>query len=295
MKKKLLPILVLALLTIKCSSNNSNQNMKDLEKTIRDGENIYIENKTFNQAIDFTKLAQATLVNKGLKTVRIISSITFSNCTFNEEVIAFSIDESDIRTTTLFQSNLSFIGCTFNAPVNFRGISVSGMVVYSGSFFENTSNFEEASFQQLAFFNNASFHKELRFQNAFFMQRANFINVQFDENASFQGATFNSTAQFSNTRFYGYADFSLVKWKEDVFFNYAELADRSTFSSSRFWGFADFLTVTFGTAEMMNCEFFGKLSLNGSTIAKQLMFQNNYFLIEEPDLEFLEKEKLKID
>jgi len=293
--KKLFPILLLALISLKCSSNNAMQKMKDLEKSIREGENIFIENKTFDEVIDFTQLEQATLVNKGLRTVRIVSSITFSNCTFNKEVTGYSRDESDNRTTTSFQSNLSFIGCTFNDDVNFRGVSVLGKTVFSGSFFEKAANFEEASFQQLAFFNNCSFHEELRFQNAFFMQRANFINTQFDNNASFQGSTFYSTAQFSNSRFYGYADFSLINWKEDVFFNYAELADRSNFNSSKFWWVADFLTVTFGKTEMMNSYFFGNLSFNGSTITHQLKFTNNYFLIKEPDVEFFEKEKLKMD
>lgn len=289
---KQLTIFLLTLFFTNCASSNSQKRTNSYQDLIQKGYDVFIENETFTEAIDFTKALPANPVNKGVNQVRIISSITFSNCTFNSEVVAFSRDEEGNQVNTLFQSNLSFIGCTFNASVNFRGISVLGKVVFSGSFFENTSNFEESSFQQLAFFNNTSFHKELRFQNAYFMQRANFINTQFDENASFQGSTFNATTQFSNTRFYGYADFSLVRWKEDVFFNYAEIADRSTFSSSKFWGFADFSTVTFGDSEVINCEFFGKLTMAGSSIKKKLFFKNNYFLREKPNLDFFENGKI---
>jgi hypothetical protein len=292
---KQLTVIFLALLFTNCASSTNQKKMTDYRELIRKGKDVFIENTTFTEAIDFTKILPANPVNKGVSQVRIVSSITFSNCTFKEDLIAFSRDDEGNQLNTSFQSNLSFVGCTFDAPVNFRGISVSGKVVFSGSFFENTAVFEESSFQQLAFFNNCSFHKELRFQNAFFMQRANFLNAQFDETASFQGSTFNSTAQFSNTRFYGYADFSLVRWKEDVFFNYAELAERATFSSSTFWGFADFLTVSFGFTEMINCTFFGELTMTGSSIKKELVFRDNFFVRDKPDLNFFERGKIKLE
>jgi len=289
---KNLLILLLAFLTTTCASTNLDKNMNDFEELIRAGKDVYIENKTFKEAVDFTKILPPNPVNIGSNRVRIVSSVTFMNCTFESDVIAYSLDENGNKTYTSFQSNLSFIGCTFNGSVNFRSSTVLGRVVFSGSYFEKTANFEECSFQQLTHFNKCAFHEELRFQNTFFMQRVNFINAEFDANVSFQGSTFNSTAQFSNTRFIGYADFSMINWRENVFFNYAEIADRSVFNSSRFSGIADFLSVTFGNAEMINCEFFGELSLTDSKITNQLKFINNYFLREKPDLSFFESEKL---
>lgn len=284
----ILIFLVIAFNTTCANSNLTKQDSK-LEDMIRAGEDVFYENLTFNDDIDFTKLLQPNLISEGIYQVRIISSITFKNCTFNGKVIAYDRDEN--RTVlAFFQSNLSFIGCTFKEAASFRAASILGRADFTGTSFLKTSSFEECTFFENAYFRKSVYHEELRFQNAFFMQKANFLDAQFDNTASFQGSTFNAEAQFSATRFGGYTDFTLVSWNQDCFFNYAQFEDRAFYNSSDFKGDADFLKIRFTFCEIKNCRFFGRTRFTESTAEKGIDFENDFFLLGQPDFDSFDEE-----
>jgi hypothetical protein len=291
---RILVFILTSILTTTCVSSQLNADKGNIKKLIQAGKDVFIENVTFTDAVDFTEMFPANPVGEGLYQVRIASSVTFKNCTFEDDVIAFKIDPEGNRTFTAFQSNLSFIGCSFKGKAQFRACSVLGRAVFTASFFEMEANFEECSFAQHAYYNRCVFHEELRFQNAFFMQRTTFMDAGFDVNASFQGSTFNSTAQFSNTKFYGYADFSMVNWNGNCFFNYAEIVERSVFNNSFYAQSANFISVTFGSAEIVKCRFFGDVSFSKSSIQTQLKLDQSFFLLGKPDLGFFDQDKLTL-
>ena len=291
---KLTLFVLVTILATTCASSRVNSDLKSLEKSLNSGKDVFVENETFEETIDFTSMLSSNPVSDGMKQVRIASSVTFRNCTFTGDVIAFTDDGEGNRIYTTFQSNVSFINCTFKGKVHFRACSVGGRALFTGSYFEKETNFEECSFMQNAYFNRSVFHEELRFQNAFFMQRITFIDAEFDANASFQGVTFNATAQFSNTKYAAYADFSMVSWNGPCFFNYAKFPERSVFNNSFFAKTAEFISVGFGHTEMMHCRFYGGASFMNATIETQLLLDDCFFLLEQPDLSFFDQDKLSL-
>lgn len=284
-------VLLVVVFNSTCASSNMASSEKNMEEMIRSGEDLYFENQTFSEDIDFTKILKPNLISDGIYQVRIISSMTFKNCTFKGKVTFYRRDEKGI-TLTSFQSNLSFIGCTFDEDVSFRAASIMGRTDFTGTAFTATSNFEECTFFQNAYFRKTTYHKELRFHNAFFMQKANFLDAEFDVTASFQGTTFNSEAQFSNTQFGGYADFSLVNWNRNCFFNFAKFLDRSIFNNAEFRSAASFFNVEFNYSEIMGCSFFGKVGFNESVVLEKIILDKSKFLLKIPDLSSFDADKV---
>ncbi|MBK9356091.1 MAG: pentapeptide repeat-containing protein [Bacteroidales bacterium] len=294
MIKQSLLLLTIMLFTT-CDTTGQDPDLKSFIKQLRAGRDILIENKTLSEEFDFTRIMPSNPVSEVMQQTRYNASVTFKNCVFEREVRAYATDDKGMKYSTMFQGNLSFLGCTFKEPVTFRACSILGKTVFSGSLFEKTANFEECSFSQQAWFNRCIFHGELRFQNAFFMQQAGFLDAASDVGSSFQGTTFNATAQFSNTRFFGYTDFSLVNWNGDCFFNYAEIRGRSVFSSADFKQHATFISVIFEQSEIMNCSFFGKTDFSKSSATKQMKHGQNYFLHNPPDLSMFENDKTNVE
>ena len=281
--KQLLIFITIVLFTT-CGSTDTHQNRKNFEKKLRAGKDVFIENETFVDVTDFTTILQSNPVSDILHQTRYVASVTFKNCVFEKAVRGFSNNKDGGKSSTLFQGNLSFIGCTFKDTVTFRGSAILGKTVFTASMFEKSANFEECTFFQQANFNRCIFHGELRSQNANFMQQANFMDAEFDANASFQGTTFNSTAQFSNTKFVAYTDFSLVNWNGNCFFNYAEILGRSVFNSSYFKQGAGFIGVVFDKSEIKNSTFLGNPRFTTATITTHLQMEDNFYLQGEPDL-----------
>jgi hypothetical protein len=277
-----------------CASCNAPQKKDSFEGCITDKKDVFYKDVTFDEDIDFTKFDK-NLISEGVYQVRIVSSITFQNCTFKGKVTAYLRDEKNNTILTAFQSNVSFIGCTFQDDVSFRASSVLGRTDFTNSLFLKDASFEECTFFQNAYFRATSYHGELRFQNAIFMQKANFLNAQFDVTASFQLAIVHGEAQFSSTKFMGYADFGLITCYGNFFANYAVFNDRAIFNNGFYQCQADMNSATFKQCEINKCRYFGETRFAKSTVEEHLSFDNSFFLFGMPDLSSFDKEKLGLE
>ncbi len=280
--------LVFVLLVTTCSSTGGNESKNNIEELLKTGKDIYFEDKVFNEKINLTEILKANKINPATSQVTINSSITFINCTFNDELTAYSSNEDGTSVLSIFNSNVSFVGCTFEKPVSFRASSIMGRANFSNSFFNEEVSFEECSFFQKANFSECSFHGDARFQNANFMQKANFYKAEFEQTAYFQAVTFNSEVQFSVAKFIGYADFSLISSRQNFLANYAEFADQAVFNNSYFYGRTDFLQVSFSSCEFKKCYFFGEFRFNNSKATKSISFKDSSFWPKIPDLSFFD-------
>lgn len=287
-------IIVAGLLLTTCASSNVTQHNGSFEDLVKAGADVIIKDQTFNRDIDFTQF-EKTMISEGIHQVRIVSAVTFLNCTFNGKVIAYSKDGDYNTSITSFQSSLSFIGCTFNNEVNFKASSVLGRTDFTKTAFFETANFEECTFFQNAYFRASTYHKEARFHNAVFMQKANFMNTEFDEVLSFQYAKFNGEAQFSSCKFMGYTDFGNISCFGNYYSNFAEFADRSVFNNSFFYRRTDMNNVSFNRCEMKNCKFFGETRMAESTAKDQLFLDNSFFLLGNPDFSSFDKTTISIN
>lgn len=277
-----------------CASSNGSQNKASFEDLIENGKDVFFKDMTFDQDIDFTQF-KANLISEGVYQVRISSSVTFQNCIFKGKVTTYRKDDDNTITLTSFQSNLSFIGCTFHNDVSFRASSILGRTDFTSTSFLKTANFEECTFFQNAYFRASTYHEELRFQNAVFMQKANFLNAEFDVTASFQQATFHSEAQFSSAKFIGYADFGLISCHGNFFANYAIFENRAIFNNGFYNGQVDLISINFKQCEIKNCRFYGETRFLKSTVEEHLAFDNSYFLLGLPDISSFDKKKLSME
>jgi len=286
-------IILAALFMTTCASSNISKDKVDFEDLIIAGQDVFIKDQTFNSDVDFT-LFEKNLISESVYQVRIVSSITFQNCTFNGKVIAYKRDESNNTTLTSFQSNLSFIGCIFNEEVSFRASSVLGRTDFTKSSFSKTASFEECTFFQNAYFRGSTYHEELRFQNAVFMQKANFLNAEFDATASFQHIIFHAEAQFSSARFMGYADFGSLSCNGNFYANNVEFADRAIFNNSFFGRQTELNGISFNYCEIKNCRFFGRVRFVETSVKDRLFFDGSFFLLGGPDTA-IDLEKLSLE
>lgn len=288
---KVLLLLLSTLIMTNCASSNLTKENQTFEELILAGKDVFIEGKTFDEDIDFTQF-EKTLISDGVQQVRIVSAISFKNCTFNGKVIAYSKGANGNATITAFQSSLSFISCTFNEEANFKASSVLGRTDFTKAAFYNTVNFEECTFYQNAYFRGSIYHLEVRFQNAVFMQKVNFLNAMFDETTSFQKAVFNGETQFSSSRFMGYTDFGNISCLGNFFANFSEFADRAIFNNSFFYRRSDFNNVSFNYCEIKKCSFFGKTRFVESVAKKQIFFDDTIFFTGIPAFSSFDEGKI---
>jgi hypothetical protein len=291
---KIYLFIITGIIMATCASSNGSQNKGNFEDLITDGKDVFFKDMTFDHDIDFTQFNK-NLISEGVYQVRIVSSVTFQNCTFKGKVTAYRKDDNNDIILTSFQSNLSFIGCVFHNDVSFRAASVLGRTDFTSASFLKSVSFEECTFFQNAYFRASTYHEESRFQNAVFMQKANFLNAEFDVTASFQQATFHSEAQFSSVKFMGYADFGLISCHGNFFANYAVFANRSIFNSGSYNGQVDLINITFKQCEIKNCHFFGETRFLKSTVDEHLSFDNSFFLLGMPDISSFDQEKLSLE
>ncbi len=291
---KIYLIILTGLLMTTCASGNISKEKADFKDLIIAGQDVFIKDQTFKGDIDFTQF-EKNLISEGIYQVRIVSSVTFQNCTFDGKVIAYKKNEDNTSTLTSFQSNLSFIGCVFNDEVSFRASSVMGRADFTKSSFSKTTSFEECTFFQNAYFRSSTYHEELRFQNTVFMQKANFLNAEFDVTASFQHAIFHAEAQFSSSRFMGYVDFGSLSCKGNFYANNAEFADRAIFNNSFFGRQTELNGVSFNYCEIKNCRFFGRTRFMETSVKEHLFFDNSFFLLGGPDTTTIDPDKLSLE
>jgi len=291
---KIYLFIITGIILATCASSNGSQNKGSLENLIREGKDVFFKDVTFENDIDFTQFS-SNLVSEGVYQVRIVSSVTFQNCIFRGKVTTYRKDDNNTITLTSFQSNLSFIGCTFHNDASFRASSILGRADFTNASFLKTASFEECTFYQNAYFRGSTYHEELRFQNAVFFQKANFLNAEFDVTASFQQATFHSEAQFSSTKFVGYADFGLIACHGNFFANYAVFENRAIFNSGSYKGSVDLININFKHCEIKNSQFLGEVRLLKSTVQEQMVLDNSYFLLGLPDLSSFDQEKVSLE
>ena len=293
---KYIIIVLVAFIFLSCISQNAAISQKEMsiEDLIKGGHDVVIKGEIFKEEIDFTQYVRKHFVGIEVHQTEILSSITFVECVFNQPVKAY-LSNDDGTTLTHFESNVSFVGCKFNAAVNFRGSTFLGRLDFTNSKFYSTTNFEEISSFQNAYFSDCYFDDEVRFQNSFFMQKANFMNSQFNKTTSFQNAVFNAEAQFSVTKFYGYADFSLIDCRDHIFFNYAEFHDRAALSNAHFGKDIYFTSTKNENTRFDHSKFFGKIQMDKTHVKEQLSLVDCFFLFGKPNLDFIASEKVVLE
>ncbi|KGL64061.1 pentapeptide repeat-containing protein [Polaribacter sp. Hel1_85] len=202
----------------------------NIMKDIKAGKSISIKNATIVGVLDFTYMDDAleklprrkkngwfnwSSGNSSNEIKKMIDvSISFTNCTFKDDVLAYIPDEASGYTfTASFEDIAIFKDCNFERKAMFK---------YSR--FERNSDFSGSSFDDDSTFKYAKFDKNINFENTTFDEIATFKYAKFNYNVSFSNATFKDTATFKYTNFSEGVSFKNANFEEDLNIKYMKVS-----------------------------------------------------------------------
>ena len=166
----------------------------DILKDIKKGKSISYENVTITGTFDMTfmdeKLSDLPKKHKwykngGSNSVKetIESRISFVNCVFEDDVLAYFHDEdSEYTFTASFENDIRFKNCEFNRNAMFKYSSFEQNADFSGSKFKENSTFKYAKFDTHVSFANSIFDESANFKYTKFRDGVSFNNVKFRDN-----------------------------------------------------------------------------------------------------------------
>lgn len=191
---------------------------------IREGKDIAYENATITGELDFTYMAEKMpdlpkrskwWNNGNSNTVEesIDVSISFKNCIFDDDVLAYIHDDRSGYTFVAdFDKEVVFAGCTFKENAMFKYSDFDDRVSFSGSDFQRESTFKYAEFDEAADFSNAHFEDDATFKYA-----------QFDEGVSFKSAVFEESWNIKYMKARGEFDISGLEVRDDIDAKYTKI------------------------------------------------------------------------
>ncbi|TCP25731.1 pentapeptide repeat protein [Tenacibaculum skagerrakense] len=214
----------LALFIATFSFSQKTVNASDILRDIKDGKKITINNAIIEGVLDLTYMDDALPSlpkrsrwwnNGGSNTVEkdISSSISFTNCTFKDDVLAYvPHEDSGYTFIANFEDTVVFKNCTFERKAMFK---------YSD--FDENTDFSGTKFLDDSTFKYAEFSRNISFENTLFDEPATFKYADFRKFVSFANSTFKETATFKYTKFKNGVSFNNVKFQEDLDIKYTKV------------------------------------------------------------------------
>lgn len=256
------------------SQNDGKISARQIAQQIQQGKPVYYKDVTITSIVDFTQMVSPMPESTQLFRTYISSPITFINCTFEYEVLAYQKSASEALHFTTFEKNITFINCKFQQKVDLKEVSCKGNVNFNGSTFQELVRLEGGIFEGAkTYFSNTVFKKEVRAQQSVFRGSASFMKAQFEEICSFQSAHFGGDVQFGVAKFARYADFSNCIAAANLFFNYAQFTDKAVFDYATFAARCEFVEAVFSK----NVSFKGSI-FKGFTKFNQAHFKADWHL-----------------
>lgn len=216
-------LIFIGLFSLRAYAQNSVQ-AAQIMKDIKDGKSISYQDATIEGVLDFTFMDEklpdlpekSTWYNNGGSNVvdeSIGVSISFVNCTFNEDVLAYIHEERSGYTFTAdFDKDVMFKNCKFSRDAMFK---------YSD--FDNIANFEGSKFQRKSTFKYAEFDEKANFSNTRFNDDATFKYAEFDEGVSFRNAVFEESLNIKYLNARGDFDIDGMEVGDDIDSKYTKI------------------------------------------------------------------------
>ena len=237
MKKTGAIILAIALLSITAAAQ-SRVDAKDILKIIDEGKAVDYRDVTIMGDLDLTKLQDMT-PDKDNKRSRsstdtfwyhVRSPLTFVDCTFKGDVIAYYHDDRKNEThNAVFHEDVSFQGCEFRKASAFK---------YSK--FHKGADFMKTTYRKEALFKYTEFSTEVSFAGSTFADDANFKYTEFPKNVDLKDAEFHELANFKYTEFPRGVNFKNAVFRGDANFKYTKFSEPFDFEGTEFEGSVDF-------------------------------------------------------
>lgn len=229
-------------------------------RQIEEGKQVVVENAIIVGVLDFTELSNKKEVNKNTSYGEFKSEVTvpltFVNCTFKDDIIAYKNLEKGGKGTKLGNVSINWNGETETHTADFNE-----SVVFEKCRFEGATEFKYSLFSEAVNFEGATFMQEANFKYAGFKELAGFGNCSYGKYANFKYANFDQDADFYQNRFTAYADFKYAKFENRVTFKKSTFDGYSDFKYTKFEKEGNFIDVAFnGTTDFKYTE--GKRFMN---------------------------------
>ena len=199
-------------------------NATDILNDIKAGKTVSYENATITGTLDMTYMEDKLpdlprkhkwYKNGGSNTVKetLEGKISFVNCTFEGDVLAYIHDEDSKYTFTAnFENNIRFKNCEFKRNAMFK---------YSS--FERNADFAGSKFQRESTFKYAKFDNNVSFANTVFEEYATFKYTKFKDGVSFNNARFEEDLNLKYTKVRGDFNVKGMKVAHDINSKYTDI------------------------------------------------------------------------
>jgi len=212
---KLKITLIICFLTTTVFLAQKTVNASDILNDIKAGKSITYKNAKIVGILDFTYMDEAMQKlpkkrknswwgNKNTNEIKklIEVGVSFENCTFEDDVLAYIPDEDSGYTfTASFEDIVIFKNCNFERKAMFKYSSFERDSDFSGSTFNDDSTFKYAKFDRDISFANTKFVEVATFKYSKFRNNVSFANSVFEDSAIFKYTQFNDGVSFRNTDF----------------------------------------------------------------------------------------------
>ncbi len=209
----------------------------DIMRDIKAGKTISIQNATIVGVLDFTYMDEALEKlpkrkkkswwgngNSDNSVKKIIDvKISFTNCSFRNDVLAYIPDED---------SGYTFIA-SFEDIAIFKNCKFERKAMFKYSRFERESDFSGSYFYDDTTFKYAKFDKNISFTNTTFDEIATFKCAKFNTNVSFSNAIFKDSAVFKYTNFFNGVSFKGTSFEEDLNIKYMKVSGNFNISNMK--------------------------------------------------------------
>lgn len=196
----------------------------DIMKDIKMGKKVSYDNVTVKGTLDMTFMNEKLpdlpkkrkwWKNGGSNSVeqQIEGSVSFTNCTFEDNVYAYYHDEdSEYTFVANFENNVAFTNCTFK-----------GEALFKYSDFERNADFRGSKFSDRTTFKYAKFDNNVSFANTVFDEDAVFKYTEFKDGVSFNKATFRDDLDIKYTKVKGEFDITNMSVSNDIDSKYTKI------------------------------------------------------------------------
>jgi hypothetical protein len=235
MKKSAVIILAVFFLTASAVAQ-SRVDAKDILKSIDEGKAINYSGATIIGDLNLTSIKDM-VPDKDNKPSRhstdvfwyhVRSPLTFTNCTFEGDVIAYYHDEDKNEThNAVFRGKSAFKYSTFHEGADFANTKYSKEALFKYTEFTSEVSFAQSEFSHDANFKYTKFPQNVDFSNTRYHKLANFKYTKFPKGVSFKNALFRGDSVFKYTKFYEPFDFEGTEFEDSVDFKYTKLEGKS--------------------------------------------------------------------
>ncbi|GHN03001.1 hypothetical protein WSM22_44900 [Cytophagales bacterium WSM2-2] len=199
-------------------------NASDIIKQINEGRDVSYSNAVIEGNLDLTNLTNrvekrhsgshtnAMRHDNQFFVSTVTVALTFTNCTFSGDVIAFySTCCGDQTYAANFEKDVIFKNCTFNQASEFKYSEFAQAASFSGSMFNDVANFKYAEFANGPAFDNVNFDSGADFKYTEFPKETSFEKATFNDMADFKYSKFTSPLNMTGTTFQGHGEFKYTR------------------------------------------------------------------------------------